>query len=188
MQNQEKKLEGEIRLMAKKGQIDSTKVLAASVIRNRRAIQKFYQLKSYMQAISLQLVSAKSIDSMQRSMVGAERAMAAMNKQMNIPALRKTMQEFSKQTEKTNTSTEMMEDALDQVFEMDGDAEATDEMVQQYLDEVGISAQMALKNAPTSSAVAEAPVAVAEPVGAGGGGGGGDARGGELRARSQKRR
>ena len=159
MQNQEKKLEGEIRLMAKKGQIDSTKVLAASVIRNRRAIQKFYQLKSYMQAISLQLVSAKSIDSMQRSMVGAERAMAAMNKQMNIPALRKTMQEFSKQTEKTNTSTEMMEDALDQVFEMDGDAEATDEMVQQYLDEVGISAQMALKNAPTSSAVAEAPVA-----------------------------
>lgn len=45
MQTQEKKLIAEIKQMAGKGQNDACKIMAKQLVRNRRAIQKFYQLK-----------------------------------------------------------------------------------------------------------------------------------------------
>lgn len=44
--------------------------------------------------------------------------MAAMNKNMNLPALHQIMKEFEKQNAKMDMVDEMMGDAMDDVFEV----------------------------------------------------------------------
>ncbi len=50
-------------------------------------------------------------------MKGATRAMGAMNRQMNLPALQKIMREFEMQNERMEMTSEVMGDAVDDVFE-----------------------------------------------------------------------
>lgn len=55
LQNQEKKLVTEIKKLAKQNQMDAVRVLAKSLVRNRHAVTKLYQLKSQLQAVSLRI-------------------------------------------------------------------------------------------------------------------------------------
>jgi len=52
------------------------------------------------------------------AMRGATKAMSAMNKQMNLPALTKIMRDFERQNEKMEMTSEMMGDAVDDAFEV----------------------------------------------------------------------
>ena len=61
----------------------------------------------------------KSTQAMADAMRGATKAMGAMNKQMNLPALTKIMREFERQNEKMEMTSEMMGDAVDDAFEVD---------------------------------------------------------------------
>ena len=60
----------------------------------------------------------KSTQAMADAMRGATKAMGAMNKQMNLPALMKIMREFERQNEKMEMTSEMMGDAVDDAFEV----------------------------------------------------------------------
>lgn len=60
------------------------------------------------------------------SLVILVQAMGAMNKRMNIPAMTKIMREFEMQNEKMEMTSEMMEDAIDDAFEV--------EIIQQMVD------------------------------------------------------
>ncbi|GMH42688.1 hypothetical protein BSKO_10607 [Bryopsis sp. KO-2023] len=166
LQNQEKKLIAEIKKTAKQGQMDAVKVMAKSLVRNRHAVTKLFGLKSQLQAVSLRVQTLKSTQAMADSMRGATKAMGAMNKRMNLPALTKIMREFEKQNEKMEMTSEMMGDAIDDAFEGEGEEEETDDLVNQVLDEIGIGAAEGLVAAPAAAAapqqVAVAPEA--EPM------------------------
>ncbi len=60
----------------------------------------------------------KSTQAMSEAMKGATRAMGAMNRQMNLPALQKIMREFEMQNERMEMTSEVMGDAVDDVFEV----------------------------------------------------------------------
>ena len=60
----------------------------------------------------------KSTQAMADAMRGATKAMGAMNKQMNLPALTKIMRDFERQNEKMEMTSEMMGDAVDDAFEV----------------------------------------------------------------------
>nr|GMC58955.1 vacuolar protein sorting-associated protein 2 homolog 1 [Ipomoea batatas] len=128
LQAQEKKLIMEIKKSAKQGQMGAVKVMAKDLIRTRHQIEKFYKLKSQLQGVSLRIQTLKSTQAMGEAMKGVTKAMGTMNRQMNLPALQRIMQEFEMQNEKM-------------------------EMV---LDEIGININSELVNAP-SSAIAAAP-------------------------------
>jgi hypothetical protein len=68
---------------------------------------------------------------MGEAMAGATKAMGAMNRRMNLPAVAKIMREFEKQNERMEMTSEMMGDAVDGVFEEGGEEEETDELVGQ---------------------------------------------------------
>ncbi len=55
LENQEKKLVAEIKKNAKSGQMGAVKVQAKDLVRTRRYIQKFYQMRTQLQAISLRI-------------------------------------------------------------------------------------------------------------------------------------
>lgn len=55
LEQQEKKLVQEIKKNAKNGQMGAVKVQAKDLVRTRRYIQKFYQMRTQLQAISLRI-------------------------------------------------------------------------------------------------------------------------------------
>nr|GMC92671.1 vacuolar protein sorting-associated protein 2 homolog 1 [Ipomoea batatas] len=128
LQAQEKKLIAEIKKSAKQGQMGAVKVMAKDLIRTRHQIEKFYKLKSQLQGVSLRIQTLKSTQAMGEAMKGVTKAMGKMNRQMNLPALQRIMQEFEMQNEKM-------------------------EMV---LDEIGIDMNSELLNAPSSAVAAPA--------------------------------
>ena len=71
-----------------------------------------------------------------------------MNKRMNLPALQKIMREFEIQNEKMEMTSETMGDAIDDAFEGDEEEEETDNLVNQVLDEIGISTEHEVRNIP----------------------------------------
>ena len=89
LQSQEKKLVAEIKKAAKDGQMEAVRVMAQSLVRNRHSVAKLHGLKAQLQAVSLRLATLKSTQAMADAMAGATRAMVAMNRRMNMPALTK---------------------------------------------------------------------------------------------------
>ncbi|KAG6494132.1 hypothetical protein ZIOFF_049151 [Zingiber officinale] len=138
LQAQEKKLIVEIKKTAKQGQMAAVKVMAKDLIRTRHQITKFYALKSQLQGVSLRIQTLKSTQAMGEAMKGVTKAMGQMNKQMNLPALQRIMQEFEMQNEKMEMVSEVMGDAIDDALEGDEEEEETEELVNQVLDEIGI--------------------------------------------------
>eukprot|EP01023_Acetabularia_acetabulum_P037252 TRINITY_DN3529_c0_g1_i7.p1 TRINITY_DN3529_c0_g1~~TRINITY_DN3529_c0_g1_i7.p1 ORF type:complete len:239 (-),score=70.83 TRINITY_DN3529_c0_g1_i7:809-1525(-) len=175
LQNQEKKLVSEIKTAARQGQMGAVQVMAKSLVRNRHAVTKMYGLKSQLQAVSLRMATLKSTQAMADSMQGATKAMKAMNKKLNLPALQQIMRQFEMQNEKMEMTSEMMGDAIDDAFEEEDEEDESMDLVNQVLDEIGINANASLAAVPAggvSVAAPEAPQRVAEAAAAGGGGAG----------------
>ncbi|XP_074574364.1 vacuolar protein sorting-associated protein 2 homolog 1 [Curcuma longa] len=173
LQAQEKKLIVEIKKTAKQGQMAAVKVMAKDLIRTRHQITKFYALKSQLQGVSLRIQTLKSTQAMGEAMKGVTKAMGQMNKQMNLPALQRIMQEFEMQNEKMEMVSEVMGDAIDDALEGDEEEEETEELVSQVLDEIGIDINSELVKAPSTavpSAEANKKVAQAEATAASDGG------------------
>ena len=55
LENQERKLVQDIKKSAKNGQIGACKIQAKDLVRTRRYITKFYQMRTQLQAISLRI-------------------------------------------------------------------------------------------------------------------------------------
>ncbi|KAL3148742.1 hypothetical protein ABBQ38_014153 [Trebouxia sp. C0009 RCD-2024] len=167
LQNQEKKVIAEIKKTAKQGQMDAVKVMAKSLVRNRHAVTKMYALKSQLQAVSLRIQTLKSTQAMADAMRGATKAMGAMNKQMNLPALSNIMREFDRQNERMEMTSEMMGDAVDDAFEGEDEEDESNELVSQVLDEIGVNLDSELVKAPGhKQAVPQAAAAEPEAIGA----------------------
>eukprot|EP01026_Neomeris_dumetosa_P014602 TRINITY_DN1535_c0_g1_i3.p2 TRINITY_DN1535_c0_g1~~TRINITY_DN1535_c0_g1_i3.p2 ORF type:complete len:237 (+),score=55.84 TRINITY_DN1535_c0_g1_i3:76-786(+) len=172
LQNQEKKLIQEIKSTARQGQMGAVKVMAKSLVRNRHAVTKMYGLKSQLQAVSLRMATLKSTHAMAESMRGATKAMKAMNKRLNLPALQQIMRQFELQNEKMEMTSEMMGDAIDDAFEEEDEEDESEDLVNQVLDEIGISTDAQLASVPANRVGVvntEGPqrVAQAEAIGAG---------------------
>jgi charged multivesicular body protein 2A len=143
-------------------------VMAKSLVRNRAAVTKLYQLKSQLQAVSLRMAELKSTQAMTEAMKGTTKAMAAMNRRMNLPAIGKIMREFERQNARMDQTSEMMGDAVDGAFEGHDEESESDAVVDQVLAEIGLDANMAMVAAPSKMA-APAAAKEAEPQAVGGG-------------------
>ncbi|EFR04688.1 SNF7 family protein [Nannizzia gypsea CBS 118893] len=168
LENQEKKLVADIKKSAKNGQIAACKIQAKDLVRTRRYIQKFYSMRTQLQAISLRIQTVRSNEQMAQSMKGATILLGSMNKQMNLPALQRIAMEFERENEIMDQRQEMMDDAVDEATGLD-DEEEGEEIVKEVLDEIGVDLGQALGETPSGiqgTAVKEARVAQA--VGGGG--------------------
>ncbi|CAN6622371.1 DOA4-independent degradation protein 4 [Trichomonascus vanleenenianus] len=169
LEQQERKLIADIKKNAKMGQMGSVKVMAKDLVRTRRYIQKFYQMKTQLQAISLRIQSVRSNQQMMQSMKGATQLLGSMNRSMNLPSLQKIAMEFEKETDIMDQRQEMMDEAVDE--SMENDEEESDEIVNQVLDEIGVDLNQALGATPNAivgvGQEAREP-AVAQAIGGGG--------------------
>ena len=151
LDKQEKKLVMDIKKAAKEGKMNVCKIMAKDLVRVRKQIQKFYQMKAQMQGVSLHLTTLKSTQAMSTAMASMTKAMQRMNGVMNLPGLQKIMQEFSMQSEMMDMKQEMMNDAMDDVLEDENDEEESEQIVNQVLEEIGISLNQNLPSAESGT-------------------------------------
>ncbi|KAJ1555425.1 Charged multivesicular body protein 2A [Cladochytrium tenue] len=149
MEGQEKKLIADIKKSAKQGQMSACKIMAKDLVRTRRYIQKFYQMRTQLQAVGLRIQTMRSNQAMADAMKGVTKAMRGMNKSVNLPEISRIMMDFERESEVMNMKEEMMNDAIDDAVEEEDDEEETEAIVNQVLDEIGISLNQQLVDAPT---------------------------------------
>jgi charged multivesicular body protein 2A len=114
---------------------------------------------------------------MAEAMQTTGKAMAKMNKAVNVSTISKMMVEFEKENAKAEMMQEVMGDAIDDAMEGEDAEEEEDRIVGQLLDEIGITFGEELPEAAgmrlPAAAEPEGPAKVATAAGGGGGGGGG---------------
>ncbi|TVY32056.1 DOA4-independent degradation protein, partial [Lachnellula occidentalis] len=180
LENQEKKLIQEIKKSAKNGQMGACKIQAKDLVRTRRYIEKFYSMRTQLQAISLRIQTVRTNEQMMQAMKGATGVLGSMNRNMNLPALQRIAMEFEKENDIMDQRQEMMDDAIDDVTGLEDEAEG-DEIVDQVLEEIGVDLKAAMGETPQGlqgNVVAEGKIAQAV-----GGGGAGDPGDNDLQAR-----
>ena len=138
LKNEEKKIVAEIKTLAKNGQINACKIRAKDSIRSRRYITKYYEMKSKLQGIGLQLQVAESINSISIALKGVTASIKAFNKDLSDGELNDIMKEFMKENEKMGITEEMVGDAIDMSLDSESDLETSDQVVNQVLSEIGI--------------------------------------------------
>ncbi|KAJ3361747.1 Charged multivesicular body protein 2A [Allomyces javanicus] len=156
LEQQEKKLIMDIKKSARAGQMGACKVMAKDLVRTRKYVQKFYQMRTQLQAVGLRIQTMRSNQAMTDAMKGVTKAMRSMNKQINLPQITKIMMEFEKESEMMDMKEEMMNDAIDDVMEDADDEDEEEEIVRKVLDEIGIDLDQQLVDAPKTSLGASA--------------------------------
>jgi len=158
LEREQVKLEREIKKLAKQNEVAAVRVLAKDLVRTRQYISKFHIMKSNLQSLSLKMQTMKTTHEMGMAMGKMTKAMKRMNKKMNANTINKIVMEFERENEKTEMTEEMMSDAIGEAFDDGETEEEEDKIVNQVLDEIGVSLSGELLSAPTS-AVNEQPVA-----------------------------
>ncbi|KAJ3074224.1 ESCRT-III subunit protein did4 [Podochytrium sp. JEL0797] len=150
LEAQEKKLIADIKKSAKANQMNACKIMAKDLVRTRRYVQKFYQMRTQLQAVGLRIQTMSSNQAMADAMKGVTKAMRSMNKAVNLPELTKIMMDFEKESDMMDMKEEMMNDAIDDNIDEEEDEEESDQIVNQILDEIGINVNASLVSAPSN--------------------------------------
>lgn len=176
MEQQNERLVQDIKKAAKQNQPAVVKIMAKDYVRVKRSVTKFYQLRTYLQGVGLQLQTMKSVDAMASAMKNTTRALVRVNARLNIPQLQTIMRTFGMETSKMEDTTDMIGDTLDEIFSADGEEDEEDELVAKVMTELNLEMGTSTLAAPTGSlgvatgsAAAAAPARVAAPIGADGG-------------------
>jgi charged multivesicular body protein 2A len=163
LEQSEKKLIMDIKKSAKAGQLNACKVMAKDLVRTRRYVQKFYQMRTQLQAVSLRIQTLRSNQQMADAMRGATRAMASMNRGLNLPSIQRIMNDFEKESSMMDMKEEMMSDAVD-VDDEGEEEEEGDNILKQVLDEIGVDLSQQLTQAPTGITTSTSPLIYKQPV------------------------
>eukprot|EP00920_Eleutheroschizon_duboscqi_P029242 GHVT01070714.1.p1 GENE.GHVT01070714.1~~GHVT01070714.1.p1 ORF type:complete len:233 (-),score=65.27 GHVT01070714.1:413-1111(-) len=165
LERQEQQLIKDIRTAAAKNMMSSVRIMAKDLVRVRRHKEKFYEMRSQLQAVNLRLQTVKSTQAMSDSMKGVAKVMVKVNKQMDVPALQQIMRQFMTESERMGLTEEMMTDAVDEAVGAADDEEEQEAVIKQVLEEIGVDLSAQLSQAPLLG-VGSAPTAVAAPAAA----------------------
>eukprot|EP01035_Chromulina_nebulosa_P017049 gene17049-22559_t len=160
----EKKLNTDVRKAIKENQTGAARVMVKDLVRTKKTITKFIELKTHLNAVSLKMQTVKSTQAMADAMKGVTKALISTNKQIDLPSLNKIMAEFMKENEKNEIMQEMIGDSIDDAMEVEGSSEEEELIFNQILDEVGAKSTDAVPEAPKQSLVQNAEPAARDQV------------------------
>lgn len=139
MEREEKRLTIEIKKAAKEGQMGAVKIMAKDLVRTRQYATKFIEMRSHLQGCALKLQTVKSHHAMADAMKSTASAMHKMNKAVDVPSINKMMADFERENAKTEIMQEIMGDTIDDALGGEENEEEEDAVVNQVLDEIGIT-------------------------------------------------
>jgi charged multivesicular body protein 2B len=142
LERQERQLEAEIKKAAKRGDRQAAAVYAKQLVRMRQQKAKSMGLSSTITSTGHRMQVMQSQAKMAGVMGSTAKTMAAVNKQLKVEDIQKTMMNFEKESSKMDTAGELMDDTMESLF--DDDEAEEDAVISQVLDEIGIEVQQKL--------------------------------------------
>eukprot|EP00475_Leptophrys_vorax_P003002 TRINITY_DN11728_c0_g1_i1.p2 TRINITY_DN11728_c0_g1~~TRINITY_DN11728_c0_g1_i1.p2 ORF type:complete len:225 (-),score=42.44 TRINITY_DN11728_c0_g1_i1:329-1003(-) len=147
IQREETSVKKEIKLAAKRGDMQSAKHLASELVRSRRAIQRMHEQKAQMNSITLclgeNLATAKVMGHLEKS----TEVMKLINGLMKVPEMAASMQDMSKEMMKAGLISDMMGEALEDALDTEDIEEEMEEEVNKVLDELASETSAQLPSA-----------------------------------------
>lgn len=148
VQVQEKRFVSQVRRMAREGDMVGVKAVARDLVRTRQTVAQYRGLKSHLDTASTRMQTLNSTQAMSEAVQGMTRAMTNMNKTMQLPVVTKMMQEFMRAQTISEAAVDVMGDGMEDMMCAEGEADDTETLVSQVLDELGCSVEMNLVDAP----------------------------------------
>jgi charged multivesicular body protein 2A len=148
LENDEKTLILNIKKAAQANQLKSMRIMAKDLVRIRRHQAKSANMTAQLRAVGFQMTSVQSTQQLAESVSNVTRSMTTLNRQMSVPAMRNTMTEFARQSDKMEQTQNTISDAIDDTMNGEEDEAESDEVVNQILDEIGIKIKADLSDTP----------------------------------------
>ncbi|CAM4899789.1 unnamed protein product [Rotaria socialis] len=126
----------------------AVEILAKQLVKIRNQKAQSFQASGQIQGLATQNTMMASNMRMADTMQATAKTMAKMNKVMNPAQMSRVTQQFTQEHTKLGIKEEMMGETLDAAFGQEGDSEEEDAIVNQVLDEIGISFNEKMAVAP----------------------------------------
>ncbi|KAL6042458.1 Charged multivesicular body protein 2b, variant 2 [Balamuthia mandrillaris] len=134
LERQEKQTMAQIKVHLRKGEEYAARQLSKQVVQMRAQRERLLKTKGTLSVVNARQASMKATHTMGVAMGQAGRAMAVSNKQVNLPKMQATLQQFERQMELSSMQEEMLDEALEGEF----DDEESDAYLDQVFDEIGL--------------------------------------------------
>lgn len=153
---QEGRLQKELMRCAQDNKIELATTKAKELVRLRAHRTRLYTLKEHMTGLSQQLQTVQSSARMQETLATTARMLHSLNARFDAPSVARMLADFEKQNALIANKQEIVDDTLDSAFEVDGEADATNDAVLDVLQDVGLDLRGVLGRA-CGGRVAPAP-------------------------------
>lgn len=128
------------------GRRDEAKALARQMTRYRGAQQYMTAAIGRMEEAQIKIRLQRVTVQMQSSMLKATRALLRLNGAMPVKEMRVMMRTYDRETQALDTKQELMDDAMDDAMAPFDDDMAENELLQQVMDEIGMSVDLPISN------------------------------------------
>lgn len=152
IEREEKRIVQELKQKAQLNQMVAVRALARDVVHKRAIIDKMGALNAQLNAVHSQLSLMKTVEVMGKAMMGASKAMASINKQLNLPTLNRAMMDFEKQNALMEQTTELMNGVMENALSGPEEMEVSDKLVDELMDELGLQTKSEFLDVPMNSA------------------------------------
>ncbi len=160
----EAKLLTDIKLLVKKGQMESARQAVKDLQKCRQHIQKFHGLASNLKGVGLKMQTVKSYSDCFSSLQGVAKTMKAMNKSLNSSVINSILADFMKENEHMELNMERLDDVMDETMGDQNSTQEEENIFAQILDELGLAsaggvhAPSVSKSDPVAHTVAAQPI------------------------------
>jgi hypothetical protein len=138
MKVQEKVSLLEAKKEARAGNTRNAKAKAKLAARTRAMLDRFAELETNLQGISMQIGMMGAVSAMQKAMKSAVKAMWKMNSQVSLPMMQRIMREFDQQQELMQMKDEMFGEALDDAMGTDELEEDENRIYEEIMDQLAM--------------------------------------------------
>lgn len=154
IENEEFKIQKDLKEAAKKNDRDVCLILAKELIRSKKAKSRIHVAKSQINSISMiiqeQMATVKMAGSLQKS----TEVMQSMQNLVSVKNISATMQDLSREMMKTGIIGEMMDDVIEEAIDEDPIDEEAQAEVDKIMSELNIATGEKIAQAPSTAPAA----------------------------------
>ncbi|KAK2195457.1 Snf7 family [Babesia duncani] len=147
-EREEHTLISRIKVEARQGRTANVRTLARDIVRNRKLVSHYCNMKSHLNAIQSQLQSAHSTDMLATNLKKVSILMSKVSSKTSVSEFQRVMQDLGQKSEVLNLKMDVMSEALDDCLNDSASLDEEDRIVNELLEELGLSTSQVLDTVP----------------------------------------
>jgi charged multivesicular body protein 2A len=148
LDRKEKLLQAELTKCGKDGKMEQATRKAKEMVRLRAHRSRLFKLNENMTGLANQLQIVNSSQKIQETIGQTMRMLQGLNARFDASSVARMLAEFEKQNVLMANKQEIVDDTLDNAFEVDGELDATSEAVLEVLEAAGLDTRAMMAKAP----------------------------------------